>query len=195
MAKSTNNVAPAAAAKTPRKNAIVSVLHSEDGLITFNVVGAGAIPFNPSTLSDDVRNRAMVHGLVQKITDAAAISKSELTGDPATDAETKYQAMLAVADRLSAGEWRAARGDGSAPVAGVIYRAFREYVCNQFAAADKPAPEETATRALYDARDRAGQLALRTVPEIATIIERMKSERGPATSNVDTSALLADLGL
>ena len=170
-----------------RKNAIVSVDTSVVGEITFDVVGAGSIALTIAQLSADVVTRATVHGIVQKVSDAAALGKDATPSD-------KFAAMSAVVARLLDGEWKMARGDGSSAVAGIIYRAYREFVNAKFAAAKKPAPDETALRAQYDAKSRSDQLALRTVPEISTIIERMKSESGPVKT-VDTEALLADLGL
>ena len=177
-----------------RKNALVTVAMN-DGTLTFTV---GNDNFNlvPADLSDELRDRALVHGLVQKISDAAAIAKSELSGDPAIDAATKFNAMKSVAERLMSGDWSKRNGDGSAPVAGVIYRAFEEWVVAMAAKAKKDAPSAEAIRAKYDSLDRSGQLALRNVPAIAKIIERIKSERGStAVSAIDTGSLLGELGL
>lgn len=178
-----------------RKNSIISITANDDATaLVFAVANAGEFTVDLSALSDEIRNRAMVHGIAQKVSDAAAIAKSELTGDAATDAATKFNAMKSVADRLADGEWSARRGDGTGPVAGVIYRAFEEWVMAEAKKAKKPIDAETI-RALYDAKSRADQLALRNVPEIATIIERIKAERGAKSAPVDTAGLLAELGL
>jgi hypothetical protein len=178
-----------------RKNSIISIAANEEtGALVFTVTDAGEFSIIPADLTDEIRNRAMLHGLAQKVSDAAAIAKSEMTGDAATDAMTKFNAMKAVADRLADGDWSARRGDGTGPVAGVIYRAFEEWVMAEAKKAKKPVDAETI-RALYDAKPRADQLALRNVPEIATIIERIKAERGAKSEPVDTAGLLAELGL
>lgn len=179
----------------PRKNALISVNAADNGALTFTVGNAGSFTIDPATLADDITRRAMLHGLVQKVSDAAAIAKSELSGDPEKDATAKFEAMKSVADRLVAGEWSKRTGDGSGPVAGVIYRAFEEWVGDMARKAKKPVPEATAIRAKYDAMDRAGQLALRNVPAIAKIIDRIKSERGSKAETVDTGSLLGELGL
>ena len=170
-----------------RKNAIVSV-ELDNGNPIFTVAGEGSFSLDLSGLSDEIRNRAMLHGIVQKISDGAALGKDATPGD-------KFVNMKAIADRLADGEWSKSRGEGSGSVAGISFRAFREYVETMAAKRKKPIPSEAEIRAVYDAKDRAGQLALRTVPEIAEIIERMKSERGPKASAVDAETLLADLGL
>lgn len=180
-----------------RKNALISVVHN-DGTLTFTVGDAGAIEINTAALAENIRNTALLHGLVQKVSDAAAMPKSEFKGK--MDAEVagmKFAAMKSVADRLTgeSPEWSKRSGDGSGPVAGIIYRAFEEWVLASAKAKKAKAPTADAIRAVYDAKDRAGQLALRNVPEIATIMERLRSERGTKASDVDTSALLGELGL
>ena len=170
-----------------RKNAIVSV-ELENGNPIFTVAGEGSFSLDLSNLSDEIRNRAMLHGIVQKISDGAALGKDATPGD-------KFVNMKAIADRLADGDWSKSRGEGAGPVAGIIFRAFREYVEIMAAKRKKPIPSEAEIRAVYDAKDRAGQLALRTVPEIAEIIGRMKSERGPKASAIDAETLLADLGI
>lgn len=178
-----------------RKNSLINVVRAENGTLTFTVGEAGSFDVNPAILADEIRERAMLHGIVQKISDAAAISKADLSGNPETDAKTKLEAMSAVAARLAEGEWSKRSGDGSGPVQGVIYRAFEEFALAKAKKAKKELTPEQV-RAVYDAKSRADQLALRTVPEIAAIIERLKSERGAkAAKAIDTDALLNDLGL
>lgn len=164
--------------------------------ITFtieNVPGALTLPI--AELSNEIHNRALVHGLIQKISDAAAMPKSELSGDPVADAHTKSAAMQAVISRLLSGDWSARNGDGSGPVAGIIYRAFERWVLENAAAKKVEAPTPADIRAAYDKRDRAGQLALKAIPRIAAIMDELRAEK-PAKSNaVDGDALLSELGL
>lgn len=177
----------------------VSIISNEyaDNILTFNVVGvAEPITIDVSALSEEIRNRAMLHGLIQKVSDAAAMPKAELTGTEIENATRKRNAMAAVAETIIAGDWSKRREGGAGPVAGIIYRAFAEFAADKAKAAKKPVPTDTQLRALYDKQDRKAQLALRNVPEIAAIIERMKSERpAAAIAAVDTSALLGELGL
>lgn len=177
-----------------KKNSIITVDATETGL-TFVVDGAGEFTLTFASLTDDLRQKALIHGLTQKVSDAAAIAKAELPADATEAAKVKFEAMRAVADRLAEGDWSKRAGDGSGPVAGVIFRAFVEFVTNAAKAKKRPAPSEAEIRAVYDAKDRAGQLALRNVPEIAAIIERIKSERGAGAVKVDASALLGELGI
>lgn len=172
-----------------RKNSIISVTVSDTGTILFSVAGAGEFSIDRNALPAEIADRAVVHGVVQKVSDAAAFPKSA----NATPAD-KLAAMQSVADRLMDGEWSKRSGDGTGPVAGVIYRAFEEWAFEMALKAKKPLPSSEAVRAVYDAKTRAEQLALRNVPAIAAIIERIKSERGTRVE-VNTDDLLGELGL
>lgn len=179
----------------PRKNALITVSRAETGALLFTVGSAGSFTVDPATLADEINSRARDHGLIQKVSDAAAIAKSELTGDADKDAATKLEAMKSVAERLANGEWSKRSGDGSGPVAGIIYRAFEEWALAMAAKGKKTAPTAEKLRSVYDAKSRAEQLALRNVLAIAKIIERMKSERGTKGEMVDTAGLLGELGI
>jgi hypothetical protein len=181
----------------PRKNALITVSADDNNVLTFTVGNVGSFTLNPADAPEALRTRAMLHGFVQKVSDAAAIAKADLPKDPTEAAKTKFEAMQSVANRLVGenAEWSKRSGDGSGPVAGIIFRAFEEWVGDMATKAKKPTPDAAAIRAKYDALDRAGQLALRNVPAIAKIIERIKSERGSKAETVDTGSLLGELGL
>ena len=178
-----------------KKNSIITYVVSDDNRnVDFMVEGAGTFTLPVSQLSNEVRDRAMFHGLVQKVSDAAAMPKADLPADPIEAAKVKFAAMKAVADRLIEGDWSKRSGDGSGPVAGVIYRAFEQWAMEKAAKAKKTITAEQV-RAIYDAKTRAEQLALRSVEEIAAIIEQIKAERGAGKSSVDAGALLDELGI
>lgn len=181
-----------------KKNALISVAHNaETGTLVFNVGDAGSATLNLNELPDAISEAARIHGLVQKVSDAAAMPKDQLTGDAKKDAATKLAAMVAVVERLTGEDasWNKRSGDGSGPVAGLIFRAFEEYVETMAAKRKKDAPTSEAIRARYDAMERKEQLALRNVPEIAAIIDRIKSERGATGQTIDTGGLLKELGI
>ena len=177
-----------------RKNSVVAIT-LENGVYTFSSP-TDSFTFDCNAQSSEIREIALFHGFKQKISDAAAIPRAELPDDPAETALIKFEAMKSVAERLMAGDWSKRSGDGSGPVAGLIYRAFEEWVTDMATKKKTAAPSAEAIRAVYDAKTRAEHLALRSVPAIAKIIERLKSERGAsAVSTVDTSSLLSELGL
>jgi hypothetical protein len=179
-----------------KKNALISAAY-DNGTLVLNVGDAGSVSVSTNDLTDAIREKAMIHGLLQKLSDAAAMPKDQLTGDAKKDAATKLAAIQAVADRITGpdGDWNKRSGDGAGPVSGIIFRAFEEYVETMAKKRKKDAPTSDAIRARYDAMERKEQLALRNVPEIAAIIDRIKSERGSKAETVDTGSLLSELGI
>jgi len=175
-----------------RKNSVISTV-IESSIIAITVAGGGddgadaTISVDVSKLDSEITERAMYHGLVQKISDAAALGKDASPSD-------KYAAMSAVASRLLDGDWKQSRGEGAGPVAAVIFRAFSQWAVDMAKAKKVDAPSAETLRKVYDSKTRAEQLALRNVAEIAAIIETLKAAKTPAKS-VDTDALLGDLGL
>lgn len=169
-----------------RKNAIVSV-SLEGSILEFNVEGIGGFEVDTAELNADVARAALIHGIVQKISDAAALGKEATPGD-------KFAAMQAVRDRLCGpdGTWNKRAGEGAGAPVGIIFTALLEYTQSRAKKAKRDIPTEQAVREYYDGKTRAEQLAFRKVPEIAAIIERIKSEKG-AVGNVDTDSLLSDL--
>lgn len=176
-----------------KKGSLISTA-IDGGNLAITVEGIGTINLDTGALADDIRNRALFHGLIQKISDAAAIPAKDLPADPLEAAKVKFEAMTAVADRLSAGEWSKRSGDGSGLVAGLIFRAYYKWAVEMATAAKKSAPAETAVRAQYDAMERKNQLALRNIPRVAEIMDELRAEKAPA-AGVDALALLAELGL
>jgi len=92
-----------------KSNAVVT--HSiASGVITFNVRDAGTFTLDTAALSPVVRERAMLHGLIQRISDRAAIPRDTETGKSATPAQ-KLDAMKALADFYATGtdDWSPTR--------------------------------------------------------------------------------------
>jgi len=169
-----------------RKNSLISLSITETGVMVFEVGDAGSFSFNPTTSSEEIRNRAMLHGFAQKISDGAAFPK-EANATPSD----KLSAMEAIALRLADGEWKAKRGDGTAVQTGIVLRAFLEWV--ETSAKAKKAPfDPEASKAKF--AEIGGWATAKKIAPVAEIIERMKAESGTA-SEVDADALLAALGL
>lgn len=107
------------------------------------------------------------HGMVQKLGDAAA-------GADSTD--DALEAVLEVAGRIAKGQFNKVReGGGSAKGAGELVAAMHEYL-----SAKNPELTKDAVRDMLgnlNAQEKAG---LRKVPEVASIIERMRAERKPS---------------
>lgn len=79
------------------------VTHAVEGrVITFNVKDAGSFTLDLDACSQAVRDRAMLHGMIQRISDRAAISRDSETGRAATPQE-KLDAMKGLADFYATG--------------------------------------------------------------------------------------------
>ena len=132
-------------------------------------------------LNSTIIEQATLHGLKQKLVDAAAISRNPDTGRSAT-IDDKYNAVREVYDRLLSGQWNKGRGDGSSTGnGGLLFRAL----CQMY-----PGKTPEALRAFLDGKTKSECAALRATPKIAAIIDTLRAPSG----DVDTDGLLAELG-
>lgn len=139
------------------------------------------IDLNAVNLVGDIRDYAMMHGLKQKLVDAAAISRNPETGRAATIAD-KYEAVKAVYERLIAGEWNATR-EGGGTTGGLLLQAL----CRLYG--DKT-PEQL--RDYLAGKTDAEKAALRKNPKVASVIDTIRAESGKA-AGIDTDELLDEL--
>ena len=72
--------------------------------VVINVPGQPSIEVDIRRLHPDIVRRLTLHGLAQKVGDAAAKERDPITGKSATWA-VKHAAMRRIADALIAGEW------------------------------------------------------------------------------------------
>lgn len=131
-----------------------------------------------SDLSPTIIEQATLHGLKQKLVDAAAISRNPDTGRSAT-IDDKYQAVREVYDRLLSGAWNKTR-EGGSPTGGLLFRAL----CILY-----PTKSPEALREYMAGKTPTELAALRKVAKIAAIIDTLRTE----ASDVDGDALLAGL--
>lgn len=139
------------------------------------------ISVNPATLTASIQHMAMMHGLKQKLVDAAAISRNPDTGRSAT-IDDKYNAVREVFDRLLSGQWNKVRDGGSGTKGGLLFRAL----CLMYA--DKT-PD--AIKAFLDKKTPAEKTALRNTAKIAAIIATLKEDE--ADDGIDADSLLDEL--
>ncbi len=100
--------------ETKRKSNSVVNVQQDGSLLVFNVAGVGAIEFDTRKVHEDNRERAIMHGFKQRLSDAAALSRDATNGQPASPAD-KYAAIQALADFYMTGtpDWsRRAEGGG-----------------------------------------------------------------------------------
>lgn len=165
--------------ETPRTPDISATI--EGTCLTFTFAnGAPPLVIYAAELLDDIRTAACMHGLKQKIGDAAAMSRDPETGRSATLSD-KRAAMVAVAERLRGGAWNAERGEGTG-AGGVLFQAL----CRMFP--ERPRDE---VRERLAGMSKAEQAAMRKNPRIATIIAEIQAAAASA-GGIDSDKLLGE---
>lgn len=182
-------------AKAKTNTVVTTRLIPETGVIEFTVLraaadgqGAATMALDPRACHEAVRARAVVHGLVARIVDRAALDRNRTTGQPATGAE-KFAAMKVLVDHYMGGsaDWqmKASARSASAPVLDPILLAAVSQ------ATGRPAPEVldmiargSAAKAITPAAYLA---ALGTSAKVAPIVERLRTD---AAGGLDGDALL-----
>ena len=164
-----------------KRNATITATIDGDTL-TLTFANGETLTMRGDALNSDVQQYAMMHGLKQKLVDAAAISRNPETGRAAS-VEDKFQAVKTVYDRLLAGQWNAPREGGGA-TGGLLLQAL----CRMYAGR-KTADE---LKAFLAEKTDAEKTALRKNPRVAAIIEDIRAEQGKA-ANIDTDELLDEL--
>lgn len=156
---------------------------TDDGRLVLAFSHGEHIAVAPTELSPHITRQALLHGLKQKLVDAAAISRNPDTGRSAT-IEDKFAAVREVYERLLSGHWNKPR-EGAASAGGLLFRALCELYAGRKSADD--------VRAYLDGKSDKERAALRTNSRIAPIIERMRAEATPKAGSIDTDALLDEL--
>lgn len=156
----------AQAPKTP-KRAVPTIAAAIAGTeLTLDFANGQKLAIDARTLTDDIRTQALMHGLKQKLVDAAAISRNPDTGKAAT-VDDKYKAVREVYDRLLGGEWNKNR-EGGTVAGGYLYRALVRLYDG------KKTPE--VLKAYLEKRTDAEKAELRKNPKVAELIEALKQE-------------------
>lgn len=143
------------------------------------------LTISTTDINRDIAAQALLHGLKQKLVDAAAISRNPDTGQSAT-IDDKYNAVREVYDRLLSGQWNKGRADGSTGTGGYLFRAL----CILYAT---KTPE--AIREFLSKKSKVEQTALRATSKIKAIIDDLKladAENGE-DDGLDTDAMLDEL--
>ena len=146
--------------------------------LTFNVIGAGEVTLHLERVAQANLDRATFHGFKQRIADAAALSRDEATGKPASPDE-KLAAMKELVEWYESGsaEWSRRRAPGQSDI-GLLWRAVCEL---------KPGKDPAAIRESLAALKADEIRALLVNPKVKAIVDRIRSE---ATQGVDTEGLL-----
>ena len=132
--------------------------------------------------SDTIRAQATLHGLKQKLVDAAAIARDTATGRSATSAD-KEAAVMEVYNRITAenGTWNKIREAGATAAGGLLVAALMQMT-------GKTKPEIIKYLETKTAEQKA---ALRKNQKVAAII--LELQQAAANPNIDSDALLGEL--
>lgn len=163
--------------------AIDTTIADDQSAMTLAFSNGQTLTLRAADLSQDIIARAVMHGLKQKLVDAAAISRDPETGRAAT-IETKFAAVKEVYDRLLSGDWNKRREGGAGASGGLLFRALCRMYEGKKSADD--------IKAFLEAKTDAEKAALRKNAKVAAIIEEIRAESTkPGDANADD--LLADL--
>lgn len=169
---------------TTKKDIEASI--GDDGALILEFRHGETLRLHPETLNPEIQRAAMLHGLKQKLVDAAAISRDTTTGRAATIV-TKFDAVKEIFDRITgaggeAPSWNKPRAGGAGGQGGLLARAIARY----------KNVEVSAAKAYLDRLTDAQKQALRVDPRIATIINELRMESAKP-AGIDTDALLGGL--
>jgi len=159
----------------------------DDGALILEFRHGEVLRLHPESLNPEIQRAALLHGLKQKLVDAAAISRDTATGRAATIV-TKFDAVKEIFDRITGagGEtpsWNKPRAGGAGGQGGLLARAIARY----------KGVEVSAAKAYLDRLTDAQKQALRVDPRIATIINELRAESAKP-AGIDADALLDGLG-
>ena len=170
--------------KTTNTPAIAAEINADATALVLTFSHGESLTIKPADLSPTIVAQAIMHGLKQKLVDAAAISRNPETGRAASVAD-KFDAVKEVYDRLLAGEWNKRREGGAGGSAGgLLFRAL----CRMYAGKK----DADAIREFLEAKTDAEKAALRKNAKVAAIIEEIRAESAkPGDASSDN--LLADL--
>ena len=165
-----------------KSNSIITHEVTADGIV-FNVLGAGAITLDLRQVNPVITQRAMFHGLIQRVSDAAALSRDTATGLPATPAE-KFEEIRALVEHYNSGtvEWSLKRAGGGADSSGgLLVRALLECFPNKGV---------ERIREYLKGLTAAQKTALSDSDRVKPIIDRMRAE---VVKHIDAEELIAGL--
>lgn len=157
----------------------------EGDILTLTFADGRVLVFDTTKPNEENQRAAKIHGVKQKLCDAAAISRNPETGKSATLAD-KYAAVKEVYDRLldPMGTWNKTREGGSGGGGGLLLQAlFRMYE-------GKKSLE--ALRTYLEGKTPLQHAALRKNPKVSAIIDTIRLERAGEEA-IDTDALLDEL--
>lgn len=151
-------------------------------VLTLTFSDGRAIELDATRLVPDMQMAAMLHGLKQKLVDAAAIARDTETGRSATLTD-KFEAVKEIFDRITGDEpsWNKVREGGVVAGSNLLIRALM-----------KMGDKSRETVELFLAKkSKEEKMALRKNTKVAAIILELQAAGG--NKNIDTDSMLDDL--
>jgi len=175
--------------RTSKKSTIMADVFLPKMTLTLTFINGKEIVIDANTLSEEIRNQALLHGLKQTLVDAAAISRNLDTGASAS-VDDKYNAVRKIADRLTAdgAKWNEGRAAGSepSPTAGVnniLLRALMKMTGRDM----------EYVKAYLGNKTKEQRAALRKNPRVVQIMAELSA--ATVVNGVNTDELLEELGM
>lgn len=182
----------------PKANSVItSRLAEGGGAIIFTVKGEGELTLDLGRIAPANRQRAELHGWVQRISDAAAIPFNKEEGRYATPGE-KFEAMRALVEHYHEGgvEWGRKTAKGGAPKVTsedlLILRAVAE-VQGCEVATMRERVKEMAEKREVTQRAYLGAILAKSA-SVKAVVERLRAEQPAAGAGLDGDTLLDELG-
>lgn len=152
--------------ETTRTPAIDATTDTNALTVTLAFSNGETLVIDATQLSRDIQAQATLHGLKQKLVDAAAISRNPDTGRTAS-VDDKYNAVREVYDRLLSGSWNKVRDGGAGNGAGgLLFRAMQIAY---------PAKSAEAIREYLAAKSPAECAEMRKTTKLAAIIATLRT--------------------
>jgi hypothetical protein len=171
-----------------KSNSIITHSVDDEGNITFHVKGAGDVTLKLARVGEANQVRAMRHGFIQRVADAAALSRNTANGQPATP-EAKLAAMTRLVEHYNSGSeaWAPEREGGSGPgLDGLALAAVAEATGKSLA---DVVTLVTVSSKAKGVTPRVYLATLTTAGKVAPILARMRAEG----SGVDADEELAGM--
>ena len=152
--------------------------------LTLNFANGQTLEVNTENLSPEIIQQATLHGLKQKLVDAAAIGRNPDTGRSAS-IEDKFNAVKEVFDRITGpnGTWNKIREGGSVTGGGLLLRAMMRL--------SGKSKDEIASFLADKTKEQ--QAALRKNAKIAPIIAELQAEANKGGDDIDSDELLSGI--
>lgn len=155
----------------------------DKNMLVLTFANGQRLTLDSDELSNEIREAALMHGLKQKLVDAAAIARDTATGRSAT-IDDKYAAVKEIFDRITGAEptWNKVIRSAPAMKGGVFLAAMMELT-------GKPKDAMVTYLATLSKEQTA---ALKVNPRVAVIMERIAAERAKPKAGEDNSDALLD---